>query len=156
MTESLISAAVIAAIISTLIGGYFNVVWQNKIQYNNDINTFRYTKLYELNVELSSLTPPSYDLSDMQRIANQSAQRHTTIESIYNRAVPLVEKKHRQNTDQLRTKEVELSNNLVDMIYSDKKISAENPLLKNLLLKRQEFEKSVKMSFSVALLSMLE
>jgi len=156
MVESLISAAVIAAIISTLIGGFFNVVWQNKIKYNNDINTFRYTKLYELNVELNSLTPPSYDLSDVQGIVDQSAERQITIESIYNRAVPLIEKKHRENADQLRTEEIELSRKCVDLYYKDKKISAENPLLKEMLLKRQEFEKSVKMSFSVALLSKLE
>lgn len=143
--EQLLLSTVVAALISAIISGVFNVLWANKLRRNSDIQVFRYTKLYELSNEIYSIKAMNYDLSDMQNLANQSSERHGLVMNIYSRAAPLLRNgSHKNKADSLLNNTEELSNRLVNMLYEKKTIPSEETPLKDLLLKRQEFEKEAK------------
>jgi hypothetical protein len=145
-----------SALIASLVSGIFNVLWASKIKKNYDIDTFRYTKLYELNIELHSLTPMNYDLNNMENLANQSAERHGKVKDIYNKVFPLIGIKYRNKPSSILNEEEILSKKLVDWLYGNKKAIAEEVSVKELLLKRQDFEKSVKDACTSSLHSMLQ
>jgi len=150
----LLSSGVVAAIVSTLFGG-ISIFLTHKLKRNSDISTFRYTKLYELNNEINSLTPTNYDLSNTQTLVNQSTDKHGKITAIYNKVLPLLNPKYKINPMSILIEEDKLSNKLVENLYASKVIT-ENDLLKNLLFKRVEFEKAIKEAISLTLVDMLK
>jgi len=94
--------------LSAIIGGYITAWWNNRFKNNSDIQTFRYTKLYELNCELNSLEPLTF-MIDENKISrtNRSAVRHEEIKNIYNKLLPILD--NTNNLEKAFLKEAELS-----------------------------------------------
>ncbi len=92
-TLTFLSNALVAAIVSAII----NVYWSHKLQINKDIETFRYNKLYELNIELNLIPSPNYKLNDAQSCLNQSTDMNEEIKKLFNKAEPLLIVENKKN-----------------------------------------------------------
>lgn len=159
MTGSVVSSVLSSAVVATSISAIAIVVnaWlANRLKQNSAIDSFRYEKLYELYTDIYSLKAINYDLSDMQNLVEQTSDRHSQVECIYNKALPLLENSFCKNADNLLSEEHDLSKKIVDILYSKGKEKVENAPLNELLLKRQDFEKAAKEAFLKTLLSMLK
>lgn len=84
----------------SFVSSVINVFWGHKLKRNSDVETFRYTRLYELHVELHSIesviTKPRDTLCER---VNRVIVFFDQLRKIYFKALPLME-------DTQKTKEV--------------------------------------------------
>lgn len=114
------------------------------------LDTFRYTKLFEASAEIQALPPVNYDLSNMKSLVTQTTERHGRVERIYRRIQPLITVTFRERADRAAGEEQVLSKKLIAHLYA----GGQDAPLKELLLKRQEFEQVVVATISAALTAM--
>lgn len=114
---------------------------------NSAVDTFRYTKLFEASAEIQALPPVTYDLSNIKKVVAQTAERHGLVQAIYKRVQPLIGASCRTDADRVADEEAALSKKLVEHLYG----GGEEVPIKELLLKRQEFEQMASMAISSSL-----
>ncbi|WP_417529093.1 hypothetical protein [Marinomonas shanghaiensis] len=144
------ASSVLAALITSIIG-LINIRATNKrllevetARQSGEVLSFRYTKLYEILDEFNSVDSINYDLSKMQKLVEDSTARYHKIESIFEKAEPLLEDRHTSDALAIKTEADDLSAKMVNMIYGN----GEDVSLKELLIKRRDFDQKAKEAIS--------
>lgn len=144
------ASSVLAAFITSIVG-LINIRATNKrllavenFRQNGEVSSFRYTKLYELLDEFNSVPAINYDLSDMKKLVEDSTTRYHKVESVFEKAEPLLDDKHTLEALTIKVEADGLSNRMVDMIYGE----GEEVSLNDLLIKRRDFDSKAKEAIS--------
>ncbi|MCP4745676.1 MAG: hypothetical protein GY874_05970 [Desulfobacteraceae bacterium] len=144
------ASGVLAAFITSVIGivkirmTNKRLLEVEKTRQSGEVLSFRYTKLYELLEIFNSVPSVNYDLSDMKKLVEESTARYHTIERIFERAEPLLDGSQTSETLKVKAQAEKLSNEMVDMLYG----GGEDVSLKELLIKRRDFDELSKKSIS--------
>ncbi len=123
-----------------------------KLKNNNDINTFRYTKLFELNEELNNLQDIDYtmlkkdnnenliqDKNKMAKVIGDSTNRFSDFSKIFQKARPLFNETVIVEIDKLIDEEQRESNTIVKKLYQQSETSD----ISKLMNIRQKLEKEL-------------
>jgi hypothetical protein len=137
----------ISGIIVVIITGLFNLfngVYNNKllkhIEKNNEINKYRYVKLYEMLLYISEMEIITYDIEDKEELEETIKNAGNEFEQIrrkYFVVKSILDKKYYSNVDSLFNREKRMSDDMVRCIYEDYVIKFD---LKDLLLLRLEIK----------------
>lgn len=153
-TGKIIAASSVLAALITSIIGLINIRFTNKrlleiekTRQSGEVSSFRYTKLYDLLEEFNKVPAVNYDLSDMKKLVEVSTARYHDIELIFERAEPLLEDNQTSDALAIKTEAENLSNRMVEMIYN----GGEEVPLKDLLIKRRDFDQLAKKAISSGL-----
>ena len=152
----LAASSVLAALITSVIG-LLNIRMTNKrlleverTRQTGEVSSFRYTKLYELLEKFNEVPAVIYDFSDMKKLVEESTARYHTIERIFERAEPLLGDTQTSSAIKLKGEAECLSNKMVDMLYG----GGEDVSLKDLLIKRRDFDQLAKKAISSGIKSL--
>ncbi|WP_442267384.1 hypothetical protein ACSIGC_06830 [Tenacibaculum sp. ZS6-P6] len=122
-----------------------------EFKVNNSIQAFRYTSLYNINIELNELPAISYNYLEQEeggkyvqsqellaKVVSEQTDRYHRLISVYFKAKPLFSQTYLETVERLIKQEKEESNLLVGSLYGDLVNQGD---LKKLLLIRQDVEK---------------
>lgn len=164
----LLSSGVMASVIASIIN-LISIRTTNKrllrieeFKNDNSINTFRYTKLFELNVELNSLPDIDYTLQEnkngklvyckekVAKVVGESTNRFSMFVKIYNKAKPLFDESIITELQKLINDEKIESNKIVKALYL-----GENSDISNLMEIRIKLEEELQESIIIQLRSLI-
>ena len=118
-----------------------------KTRQGGEIYSFRYTKLYDLFEEFNSVQTVNYDLFELKKLVELSTARYHKIERIFERAEPLLDNIQTSDALDMKSEAELLSNRMVEMLYG----GGEDVLLKDLLIKRRDFDQLAKSAISAGI-----
>ncbi len=146
----LAASSVVAALVTSIVS-LVNVKMTNRrlldvetARQVGEISSSRYTKLYELMNEFNAVSAVNHDLSDTKKLVETTTERFHQVERIFERAESLLEDSHTSDALKLKLEAEYLSNKMVEMLYAD----GEEVSLKELLIKRRDFDQAVKIAIS--------
>jgi hypothetical protein len=159
-----LSSGVLTAIISSIIN-FVSIRTTNKrflqienIKINNAINTFRYTKLFELNSDLNNLPDIDYTMLEkingkmvqsenkQNKVVSECTNRFSSVTKIYNKANPLFDENLSKPLKSLFDTEKNESNSIVQSLYT-----GTHSDISKLLNIRIEVEEKLKQSITLQL-----
>ena len=160
----LLSSGVVASVITSIIN-LASIKTTNKrllrieeLKNDNSINTFRYTKLFELNVELNNLPDIDYTFLEkkngqlvqskekLARVVGNSTNRFSEFVKIYNKSKPLFDESIITELQELINDEKAESNKIVKALYN-----GENSEISNLMKLRTNLEEKLQESIVIQL-----
>ena len=116
MTPSLLTALLASGVIASLVTSLFSLynlkqtnkklVDIEKLKNENTIQTFRYTKLYEINIELNALPSIDYNYLEskdgqlvqskelFKKVVSETTSHFSSLGKIFNKAQPLFNEKN--------------------------------------------------------------
>jgi len=164
----LLSSGVIASVVTSIIN-LISIKTTNKrllqiekFKSDNSINTFRYTKLFELNAELNSLPDIDYTFLEnkngklvqnqnkMAKVVGKSTDRFSEFVKIYNKAKPLFDENNISGLQNLIDSEKNESNTIVEALHTGK-----NSDISALMKIRAELEEKLQESIVVQLRTLI-
>jgi len=167
----LLSSGVLAAIITSIIN-LISIRTTNKrlllieeLKNDNAINTFRYTKLFDLNAELNNLPDVDYTMLDNHegklvwskdkviKVVGESTNRFSMFIKIYNKSKPLFDENIISELQNLINSERAISNELVEILYAGREGNSD---ISNLMAIRVELEKKLQESIVIQLKALIK
>jgi hypothetical protein len=164
----LLSSGVLAAIVTSIIN-LISIKATNKrllqieeLKNDNSINSFRYTKLFELNAELNSLPEIDYTILEKKngklvqsenkktKVVGESTNRFSMFVKIYNKAKPLFDESIISELKDLISNEKAESNEIVKALYT-----GGNSDISKLMTIRTELEEKLQESIVIQLRALI-
>lgn len=158
----ILTSGVVASLVTSIIA-FINtnntnkrLIQIEKIKKDNSIQTFRYTKLFEINEELNNLPDIDYtflsnkngkliqDKNKLAKVIGQSTERFSKFEKIYYKSKPLIDEEFIIEPSKLIELEKTESNNIVESLYTGK---SDNDI-SELMNIRNKLEEKLKNSIS--------
>ena len=165
----LLSSGVLASVVTSIINlvsiratnkRLFQI---EKFKSNNSITTFRYTKLFELNVELNNLPNIDYTMLEKKngklvqnkekvaKVVGESTNRFSTFVKIFNKARSLFDESVISEVQKLIDKEKTESNAIVKALYT-----GEHSDISNLMNIRNKLEEKLHKSIVMKLRALIK
>lgn len=161
--DTLLTSGVIASLLTSLFSLY-NLKQTNtrlfeleRLKNANTIQSFRYSKLHELNTELSALPAIDYNYLEskdgkqvenielIKKVLLETTERFSTIKQFYSKVKPFLDEKYIERIDNLINDEQHESSKLVAVVYGGANVDIDVP---SLLAIRLEIEKQFKHSIT--------
>ncbi len=165
MEISTLTMLLTSGVIASIFTSVFGLITSNKaskrlksieeFKANNSIQTFRYTSLYNINIELNELPALSYNYLEhkdgkleqsnelLTKVVSQQTDRYSRLINIYYKAKPLFNQSYIKTVENLINEEKKESNFLVASLHGGTENQGD---LKTLLLIRLDVEKNLQES----------
>ncbi len=166
METSIVTILLTSGVIASVLTSIFGLITSNnankrlksieEFKANNSIQTFRYTSLYNINIDLNELPAISYNYLEenkdgkfeqnkelLKKVISKQSDRYYIWIKIYFKAKPLLNQSYLEKVENLINQEKEESKLIVASLYGDVKNQSD---LNKLFLIRQDVEKCLQES----------